>query len=67
MERSMLLPLSGSAVSATTETEYFVLGPPKADVLFVLDVDDDPSAQEQIVMVAPTFLDAAQDIDFRSR
>jgi hypothetical protein len=60
-----LLPVTGAAVSTGTETDAFVVGPPKADILFIIDVDDDGDEQEQIVMAAPTFFAAASDIDFR--
>jgi len=60
-----LLPLSGSAVSTGTETDSFVVGPPKADILFIIDVDDDPQEESAIVTNAPTFFAAAANIDFR--
>jgi hypothetical protein len=60
-----LLPVTGAAVSTGTETDAFTVGPPKADILFIIDVDDDGDEQEQIVMAAPTFFAAAADIDYR--
>ena len=60
-----LLPLEGSAVSTGTETDSFTVGPPKADILFIVDVDDDQYEQQQIVAAAPTFFAAAQNIDYR--
>jgi len=60
-----LLPLTGAAVSTGTETDSFVVGPPKADILFIIDVDDDPGEQTDIIGNAATFFTAAADIDFR--
>ena len=60
-----LLPLSGSAVSTGTETDSFVVGPPKADILFIMDIDDDAPEQAQIAGEIPTFIAAATNIDFR--
>jgi hypothetical protein len=60
-----ILPLSGAAVSTGTETDSFVVGPPKADILFIMDVDDDPEEQATITMEIPTFITAAKDIDYR--
>ena len=59
------LPLAGAAVSTGTETDSFVVGPPKADILFVIDVDDDPTEQAAIVAAAPSFFTAAAGIDYR--
>ncbi len=60
-----LLPVTGAAVSTGTETDAFVVGPPKADILFIVDVDDDPGEESEIIQSAPTFFSAASDIDFR--
>jgi len=64
-----LLPVTGAAVSTGTETDSFVVGPPKADVLFISDVDDENWAgeneQEVILENARTFFTAAANIDFR--
>ncbi len=62
-----LLPLSGAAVSTGTETDSFTVGPPKADILFIIDVDDDNGEQTQIISNSSTFFAAAlaKDIDFR--
>jgi hypothetical protein len=64
-----LLPMAGKAVSTGTETDSFVVGPPKADILFISDVDDENWAgeNEQAVILedAPTFFTAAANIDFR--
>jgi len=59
------LSLTGAAVPTGTETDSFVVGPAKADVLFILDVDDDAPEQALIVSQAPTFFAAASDIDYR--
>ncbi len=60
-----LLPLTGAAVSTGTETDAFVVGPPKADILFIIDVDDDPQEETDIINSVPTFMTAAANIDFR--
>ncbi len=60
-----LLPLSGTGVSTGTETDSFLVGPPKADILFIMDVDDDPEEQAAITGEIPTFIAAAKDIDYR--
>ncbi len=40
-------------------------GPPKADILFIIDVDDDPQEETDIINSVPTFMTAAANIDFR--
>jgi hypothetical protein len=60
-----LLPLTGAAVSTGTETDSFVVGPPKADILWIMDVDDDPGERSLITAQLPTFFAAATQIDYR--
>ena len=73
-----LLSLSGSVVATSEErlpfpidagpgtvTDAFVVGPPPADVLFVLDVADDAAAQANLVSAAPGFFQAASGVDYR--
>jgi hypothetical protein len=60
-----LLPLTGAAVSTGTETDTFTVGYPKADILWIMDVDDDAPEQGLITAQLPTFFAAAQNIDYR--
>ena len=57
-----LVSLTGQAVSTGTETNSFVVGPPGADLLFILDVDDD---SDLISGEMSSFLAAAGPIDYR--
>jgi len=47
------------------ETDTFTVGPPKADVLFIEDVDDDAQEQSAITNAASDFFAAAGNIDYR--
>ncbi len=59
------LALDGAAVSTGTETD--VGSPPKADILFIIDVDDDPQEETDIINSVPTFMTAAANIDLPHR
>ena len=47
------------------ETDTFTVGPPKADLLFIVDVDDDQDEQTQIAAAASDFFSAGAGIDYR--
>ncbi len=56
--------LSGNAVDSTQETDSFVVQPPKVDVLWVMDNDDD-----QVVVDDPTlasFFQGAGNVDYHA-
>ncbi len=61
----ILLPITGRAVAAPTQTDSFVAGPPKVDLLFVRDVDDDACSEPEVAAQLADFLDAGADTDYR--
>ena len=59
------LPMLGTSIAAETAMDTFTVHPLKADVLFILDVDDNQTAQKAVAAEMAHFLAAAGQIDYR--